>query len=276
MTREKNLEAYAAHSPWSDPGPAYNWLRSVPPNASDICNAVQGVLIHDYFGEHLYADPPANIAEASRETLPIHARIAQIQSTANLPLTHARPEALRSVGTCRDFALLSAAIWRAHGIPARVRCGFAQYFHPPSYEDHWICQYWDAQQNVWVSMDAELDAAHCTHLGIDFDPTNLPKDAFLFPWQVWRLHREQLEQFGHGDATGAWFVWVNLGRDLLALCGEEVSNWDTWRMVPARFHDFDAQSHLSCDALADAGRSRDHMLFANELDTDLVKEPFWA
>lgn len=38
--------------------------------------------------------------------------------------------------------------------------------------------------------------------------------------------------FGHGGATGLWFVKVNVLRDHLVLNGHETSPWDRWREAP--------------------------------------------
>ena len=36
-------------------------------------------------------------------------------------------------------------------------------------------------------------------------------------------------RFGHGEATGLWFLKVNVVRDHYALNGRETSAWDDWR-----------------------------------------------
>jgi len=56
-------------------------------------------------------------------------------------------------GVCRAFTLICVAIMRAKGIPARSRCGFATYFVPGIYEDHWIMEY--MQDNKWRLADAQ-------------------------------------------------------------------------------------------------------------------------
>ena len=52
----------------------------------------------------------------------------------------------RVVGTCRHFAVLSCALLRYRGIPARARCGFATYFQKGQGLDHWVTEYWDEAQ----------------------------------------------------------------------------------------------------------------------------------
>ncbi len=214
---------YLEHGTWSDPGAFTSAFDAVPGTVAAITGAVQNLLIHDYFGAHLYADPPKGIDSASRATLPIAERLARSAG----PFGSHQPASQRLVGTCRDFALMTCAALRHHGIAARVRCGFARYFHPPTYEDHWICEYWE--RGTWHQADAQLDAAHRSHLGIPFDPNAMPDGQFIYPWQVWEHHRERLSDFGHGEANGLWFLRVNLARDFLALTKHEVSDWDSWR-----------------------------------------------
>ena len=80
--------------------------------------------------------------------------------------------------------------------------------------------------------DAQLDEAHQIHLDIAFDTSDLPRDQFIFPWQAWKLCRSGAADpadFGHGSDRGAWFIRVNLVRDLLSLSKRETSAWDSWR-----------------------------------------------
>jgi hypothetical protein len=43
------------------------------------------------------------------------------------------------------------------GIPARARCGFGAYFNPPYFEDHWVCEYWNADEERWILVDPQFD-----------------------------------------------------------------------------------------------------------------------
>jgi len=232
----------------------------VPATPQGICAAVQGILIHDYFGAHLYDTRPEGFDTASRETRRAEDRLRLVMASNASPITQRRSAAERSVGTCRDFAVMACALFRHHGIPARVRCGFARYFHPPTYEDHWVCQYWQAHEARWVTVDPQLDKEHLAHLSIVFDPCDLPAEAFLFPWQVWQdfgARSDELRTFGHGEATGAWFVQVNLARDVLALCKTEVSPWDTWREQQQTDDHLSDQALALCSDLADASAAMD-------------------
>ncbi|MEL6645419.1 MAG: transglutaminase domain-containing protein [Pseudomonadota bacterium] len=259
-------EFYRRQGAWSDPR-ALKWaFDDIEATPEAIASTVQGLLLHDYFGAHLYAEPPDEIGTASRVTLPIAERLPTLYDFERVNLSNARRTRDRRVGTCRDFALLTCSIMRHHGVPARVRCGFARYFHPPTFEDHWICEYWDEGSRSWKMIDAQLDEAHIAHLSIDFDTTNMPKEQFLFPWEVWEEHRNNLDRlsaFGHGDAAGFWFVRVNLARDFLALTKNEVSGWDTWRDQGEADKLVSESAVEECDELAQAARYLD---LSNQID----------
>jgi hypothetical protein len=243
---------YREHGALSDPQGFAGRLASLPPGPAALCGVVQGLLIHDHYGGTLYDRPPPGFASASRATLPVPQRLAGILAADAMPLERARPPQERSVGTCRDFALLLCAALRQQGGAARVRCGFATYFTRPGFEDHWLCEYWHPGDNRWHRADAQLDAAHRAHLGIDFDPADVPSDRFLPAWQAWEIARESeiaAERFGHGASRGAWFVQVNLARDLLALHKREVSPWDGWRAA-GEGYPLDARGRQLADRLA--------------------------
>ncbi|GAB5468221.1 MAG: transglutaminase-like domain-containing protein [Rhodospirillales bacterium] len=222
---------YATQSAWSDPGDPGARFDELPRGLTELCSLVQGLLLHDHFGGLLYGPPPPRFQEASRATQPVSRRLAAILAADPAPLSGARAPFARSVGTCRDYALLLVGLLRRQGRPARLRCGFADYFHA-GFEDHWVCEYWQPEREAWALADPQLDPPTRAHLGIAFDPTDLPAGQFRFSWQAWqacRAGRASPSDYGHGDAKGTWFLQVNLARDLLALVNRETSDWDGWR-----------------------------------------------
>ncbi len=101
--------------------------------------------------------------------------------------------------------------------------------------------------------DAQLDEPQRRHLSIGFDITDLPGEQLIFPWRAWRMCGSGAADpalFGHGPDAGAWFVQVNLARDLLSLCKREVSAWDTWRDARERHRILDDGAALQCDRIA--------------------------
>ena len=140
-----------------------------------------------------------------------------------------REPQMRVVGNCRDFSVFLVSLLRHKGFPARARCGFATYFTPGRYEDHWICEYWNEEKQQWVRVDAQLDSLQLEVLRIDFDPHDLPRGKFLSGGEAWRLCRSgelDAELCGIFDMKGLWFVQGDLVRDFMALNKLEVLPWD--------------------------------------------------
>jgi hypothetical protein len=123
---------------------------------------------------------------------------------------------------------------RCKGVPARLRCGFASYLGP-GFEDHWVCEYWHDPSGAWRLSDPQIDEVMSARLAIEFDPANVPRTSFLTAgeaWLGWRAGRSDPRRFGHGEATGVWFLRLNVLRDHFALDGAEASAWDDWRATP--------------------------------------------
>ncbi len=181
-----------------------------------------------------------------------------------------------------DFALLLCAMLRHKAVPARVRCGFACYFRDERYEDHWLCEYWQADEGRWRMADPQLDEAHQAALSIDFDTAALPEGRFLPAWQAWRLCRSQAAEpalFGHGADRGAWLIAVNLARDLLALRKQEVSPWDSWRAARAEQRSLDQGAVAFFDRLADLAEGAGGLAPPDPVDAELrirLDAPFWS
>lgn len=186
MSAQGQLSDYCSHGVLTDPGEHLALLAGLPADAAALCQVVQGFLIHDNFGLKLYGPAPTNYHLASRKTLPIAERLGSIAMARDEAIFAPRPPFERLVGTCRDFALMMCAALRQHSVAARVRCGFAGYFSPPSFEDHWICEYWMPGDRRWAIADAQMDEAHREHLDIDFDIADVPSNQFIFPWQAWQ------------------------------------------------------------------------------------------
>ncbi len=153
------------------------------------------------------------------------------------PLNVSRPPERRVVGICRHFMLLSLAILRHHGVPARGRGGFGTYFNAGKSEHHWVCEYWRADENRWALLDSQLDEAFVRNLAIGHNIDDVPRDRFLTASEAWRRCRTgefDPELFGieFWRLRGLWFIACGLVRDLAALNGCEILPWDVWGAQP--------------------------------------------
>jgi hypothetical protein len=220
------------------PAPDRSWLSALPGDIRSLCTIVQGVLIHRELAAWLYD------VKFSREQVdlanirPLTLMLAQIRAIDDRPLASPRYAAHRLPSVCRHFSTMLCAMLREQDIPSRARCGFAAYFNPGRYEDHWVCEYWDREQCRWVLVDAQLDASQQKMFRIDFDPIDVPRDRFIIAadaWQMCRSGRADANNFGLSlvpHLRGLWYVVGNLVRDLAALNRMEMLPWDVWGMMP--------------------------------------------
>jgi hypothetical protein len=221
---------YATPSRTSDPGERARLLDALPRDPRRLVAAVSGLVLHRLFVGPLGITPPPESADdAECRTVP---RILdRILARDASPLDTARPPERRFIGICRDYALLACSALRHHGVPARLRVGFASYFTPRFNEDHWVCEYHAGDR--WRLLDPELGDRVRAHFGVTFDPTDVPRDAFLVGGEAWRRARSgALDPKTCGVSAigiaGAGFVASSVVRDLAALNKREMLAWDVW------------------------------------------------
>jgi len=227
---------YKAAVPMASAGKRATELRELPQDLAKQCEVIQGVLVHRDMAPWLY---DLKLTEQQRDDAhirPIELMLKRIHELDDRPLTIARDPAHRMPTVCRHFTLMLTAILREHGVPARSRCGFGAYFNAGKFEDHWVCEYWNAQQSRWVLVDAQLDAIQRKALNLKFDPLEVPRDAFIIAgdaWQQCRAGRADASRFGlsHINMAGLWFIAGNVIRDFAALNRMEALPWDVWGMM---------------------------------------------
>ena len=222
------LSYYAAPGMMSDPGAYAGMLAGLPDDLATLCQVVQNNLIHVFWAER-YGRQLSDEEKAPLQLRSVSQKLALMQQADGRPLGAARALEMRQVGNCRDFSLLLASILRHQGRPARARCGFGAYFLPNHYEDHWVCEYWNAEKGRWVLVDAQLDDLQKEAMGISFDTLDVPRDQFVIGGQAWQMCRQGAaapEQFGIFDMHGWWFIFGNVVRDFLALNKVEILPWD--------------------------------------------------
>lgn len=210
-----------------DPG---GRLDGLPREPAALARVVQGLLLHEHWAP-AYRVTLSDERRSDSHVRPVEELLDRILARDPRPLGVPRPPGERHVGVCRHFAVLLVAVLRAQGVPARARCGFAGYFNPGRFEDHWVCEAWSSGEERWVLVDAQLDALQRSELRLDFDPLDVPGDRFLVAGDAWTRCRSgdaDPAAFGIFDMRGSWFVAGNLLRDLAALNHVEMLPWDVW------------------------------------------------
>jgi hypothetical protein len=235
-TAQAVLGYYARPGVMTSAGTQAGRLAGLPPGIGAAAAVTHGVLVHEHLAD-LYG---ITLPRDRRDT--VHLRRAErllerIAAADGRPLDVARPAAGRMAANCRQFTVLAVTMLRAQGTPARARCGFGAYFTQGYFEDHWVCERWDAGRQRWVLADAQLDAVQQDRFGIGFDVLDVPRDQFLTAGEAWRRFRAgqaDPARFGLSvvGESGDWWIAGNLMRDAAALCGLELLPWDCWGVMP--------------------------------------------
>jgi hypothetical protein len=230
---KNELAYYAQQGKLTDPGQYAQLFDNLPTAIAELVRIVQGVTIHVFWAERYGLKlTPERQAEVQLRTM--EKRLARTLELDPRPLTEARPIEKKLVGNCRDHTLLLVTMLRHQGVPARARCGFGAYFMPNHYEDHWVAEYWNAEQARWILVDAQLDNFQCEAMKISFDPLDVPRNQFIVggaAWQMCRNGQADPEQFGIFDMHGLGFVRGNFIRDVTALNKVELLPWDCWGLI---------------------------------------------
>jgi hypothetical protein len=169
-------------------------------------------------------------------------------------LREERPMEARVVGTCRDYSLLLSSIFRSQGVPSRARCGFGTYFQPDHFEDHWLCEWWNENEQRWVMTDAQLDDLQKSVLEITFDTLDLPSGQFVTGGEAWKMCRAEKadpNKFGIFDFSGMDFIRGDLMRDFLSLNKVEVLPWDFWGLLKKPYDRLTEEELVLFDRLAE-------------------------
>jgi hypothetical protein len=230
------LDYYTEPGLMTSVGDAAERVAALPADPAALADVLHGLVIH----EHMTGGYGVTLAEEDR--WPVHVRpadalLAEIVARDPRPLDVARPPQGRLPGNCRHFSVLEAALLRAHGVPARARCGFGGYFPTDWFEDHWVTEFWDAAQRRWRLIDAQIDDVQQGWFHIPFDLTDVPRDQFLVGGEAWRRYRAgeaDPDKFGLSmlPEGGDWWIAANLMRDGAALLNLELTPWDVWGAMP--------------------------------------------
>ena len=206
------LAFYAQPGALTEPGRHGELLGALPDELEALAEIVSRTGIYDVVAPDFYGIevPPVRAQE-------IHLRgvdgmLAGALALEDAPLERHRPPERRLFCRCAGFTRLLVAALRAHGVPARARCGFAAYFNPGRFEDHWVAEVWDAQR--WRLVDAQLDEVWRARLDLHDDHLDLPRDRFLVAADAWkrcradqddpyRAHFARGDDRQHTDRTGA-------------------------------------------------------------------------
>lgn len=214
----------------------------LPADMVELRRVSSGLVFHYRAGGDFAANgvPPERISETDlRFAGPMLERLLERGQLA--PDTD-RPAASRVVGCCRDSAVLLVALARHHGIPARIRVGFAAYFIEGWMVDHVVTELWDAEAGRWRRVEAEIGEKHVSATsGRVVDVLDVPTDEFLDAPTAWRAVRDGKfdpsrfvvhPELQEPSTRGLPQIACNVMLDLAGLAKTEMLQWDSWGIMP--------------------------------------------
>ena len=202
------LDYYRDHSPITDPGEYANLYENLPDDLHGMIAIIQSQMIHrlaaQQFGVTLTWE-----SRSEQRLRTMQQRLGRIMELDPSPLTMEREPKEKQVGMCRDFAVFLVSILRHKGIPARMRVGFADYLDTKSQfkGDHWITEYWNADQTRWVLADPDVGGVPLGMIPVK-DSCNLHDirrdKEFYVAGSAWKLAREGKVRSDLFRYSGRW------------------------------------------------------------------------
>ena len=244
------LEFYATQSPLSRLPDEVD-AKSLPTDPAGQRRLVQHLLVH-WGWAAAYGIAPEELRKGEQALRSIREVVARAIDQAGTPITEMRRPVDRVVGICRHFALLHVAMLRETGTPARMRCGFANYFEPAKWVDHWITERWDGVR--WVRDDPQIDSLQAGVIKPGFDVNDQPQGHFLTGAEAWIATRAgELDPalFGIFDMWGRSFIGGNVLLDMACINKVELLPWDgAWGVLRGPFEPVPDEAVPLLDELA--------------------------
>jgi hypothetical protein len=240
-------------------------VAGVPSDFEALRGVVQGVLLHrDWAPQYGVTGDAIRIDEQNlRSTAEVLNRAFEISAE---PITVPRAPVDRVLSICRHFTLLHTALLRAQGVPARVRCGFGNYFDRGKWYDHWITERWNGER--WVREDPQIDELQAGVITVDFDVYDQPPGKFLTGGEAWvaaRAGEVDPMLFGIFDMWGEAFIAGNVITDFACLNKVELLPWDGWGMMPSPYDSLGDETRAVLDDVAK---------LANDGDLDAIRRRY--
>lgn len=226
----KSIEYYLTHDRMTHIQEMKSMVKDLPRDIPSIVKVVQNCLIHQHWAKQYGIEVnESNIIEVNIREVENKLKRLNQKGITNIiePITLDN----KLIGICRDFTVLMTSLCRELNIPARARCGFADYFEEGKYIDHWVCEVWDDNEERWIMVDAQLDDYQSKVLEITFNPLDIKDQHFITADQAWLMCRDnQVDPnvFGIFKWWGYDYLRCNLILDANSLVGIAMQPWDFW------------------------------------------------
>ena len=213
---------WSAQTRFSDPGRFSTLLDAILPEPEAVSGIARNLVAH--YAAERDALPAATRGDINLRW--VEAQLAVDQDRHHAPLAAPRRLGERLQGCCRDHSLLSMAMLRHHGRPARSRVGFAGYFSPDHWHDHVVVEVHDGDR--WRRFDPEM-----THIDkIYLDMPDGVDDPWISAARMWaeiragRIDPASVGVFPGSPVGGVWFAQCYVLLELAHRFGDETLLWD--------------------------------------------------
>jgi hypothetical protein len=222
------LASYTEPGIFTTLSPFADQVDALPDDIGNLAHTVQMLLVHRWWAPAYSVEITPEL-EKENGLHSTEAMLTKAMEKSPSRIGEVRLPDKRVVGICRHFSTMVASFLKRKGIPARARCGFATYFEPGKYVDHWVAEYWNASEARWVQVDAQLDPLQHRMTKADFDPLDVPRDRFLVAGDAWlqsRMGDIDANTCGIADMWGAWYIVGNHALDIASLQKAELLPWE--------------------------------------------------
>ncbi len=249
-------EYYSIHSVVTDPGDTKEWFGMIEPDPEAIFSIVKGLVLPVDMVSQYVASFTDRDLQREINTLEVSQLVPIVLRMDERPISHFRPPEHRLIGICTHHAVLTCALLRHSGIPARVRHGFEMYMHPEQHEDHSICEYWNENSQQWTRIDTEMNPLLARER-FQIDALDVSSAGFMSGAEVWlqcRKRKLNTNAFGiMGDGwEGGWeFVLSALLCDIHDLMQDEVLPWTDFQLSEKKYANLDREELDKLDQAVD-------------------------
>lgn len=231
------LDYYTRATAISSAGKHTRLVEELRGDVGELVRIIQHLVVYDLVAADFYGFSLPEKRQSEIHIRPLEKMLECLLELDPQRLSVSRTADKRLAGRCRHFMLFLIGMLRAKGVPARARCGFGAYFNPPKFEDHWVCEYWNASERRWILVDSQFDDVWREKLNIVHDILDVPRDQFLVAADAWdqcRQGKADPSEFGieFAGLRGLWFIAGSLVRDVAALNKMEMLPWDVWGAQP--------------------------------------------
>jgi hypothetical protein len=231
MPDERVLAYYASPGPMTDlSGAPLDLLERLPADPVVLVTVARRSITAVLDTQEDRSDP---------QIRPAREMMNRIEELDRSSLVDRRPRDKRFLGNCRHFATLTCALFRRAELPARVRAGFASYFTPGIWADHWIIEYWRTAEQRWVRVDPQWGDSWAKTRFPGATSESLAGEMYLAGAEAWqRCRRGELDanRFNMGGSNwGIGEVRGSVLYDLAALNKVETLPWDVWARMEAAY-----------------------------------------